>query len=173
MLIAGFPLDSPNFKYYLEEPGKPSRTRCIDNSLTCRSKCHGYCACAEHPGYLTKKQLIEHKCIEKECSYYYRLIKNNEKDKIHVKGLSLDKNEQKAASVLKKANEITKNYEGLKIVKISVNENGIWCLYYVSISNYNYQEISNILKIKLGIDIKMINMKLSFDEVVDVLLNEN
>lgn len=172
MLIAAFPKEIPDYQYYLEEPGEVSKSRCIDNSVTSRSKCCGYCSCEQHPGYLTVKLMRVHECIEKECSFFYRIVKNDKKGINPVIWSMSDKSDVKDERVLSKAGNLTKNYEGLRILKASKDPEGIWCLYYISISNYNYEEISKMLKQKLGVEIKLIKMNLSFEEMVEIIMNE-
>ncbi len=163
MLIAGFPADSTGFEYYIDEPDKQHEKRCIDNTITCRSKCTGYCANNMHPGYLTKSLMNRHMCIEKECVNYYRL--SNSKSK-KIKTNDVNKNEE--VYILTKAVEITKPYEGIKIIKVLRNSN-VWDLYYVNIAKYDISKISKIIESKLGIQVQMININLSYEESANII----
>lgn len=44
--------------------------RLIDGSVTDCRKCVGYCACPEHPGFITKQQRKTHDCVRKDCPNY-------------------------------------------------------------------------------------------------------
>ena len=55
----------------LEKPyGNSQKRRCIDNKITGRNKCVGYCQHNEHPGFLTERHIKQHNCIGKGCHYF-------------------------------------------------------------------------------------------------------
>lgn len=72
----------------------PEMTVFCVNHTRCRYKyCVGYCSNQLHRGYLSKRLLEEHKCLEKECRYlkkihsnsYWRKKEKKEREKTEIK----------------------------------------------------------------------------------------
>ena len=168
MLVSGFPKDKDGFEYFIEETQDPKRCRCIDNKITSRSKCKGYCVCMKHPGYLTEKLIKKHQCMEKECHYFYMLEEETEKatNKITHKFEDVEK------KVVEKANKAIKAYEGIKIIKAERESKDSWKLYYVVIAKYDIKRISNLIKKSLDVNINLHKMDLSFDRCVDLIYGD-
>ena len=52
--------DQYSYEYYDKRADKHAR-RCIDGSMTGKSKCVGYCTYTGHEGFLTEKLTLEEK----------------------------------------------------------------------------------------------------------------
>ncbi len=101
--------------------------RCIDGSVVGCSKCVGYCAFCEHPGFLTEKLRKKHDCLGKECFHY---IAKPAKEKHYTKTLNLS---NELLSYVQK--EIDLN-EGLKVIRVELDQSNSYKAYFVAITNH-------------------------------------
>lgn len=89
------------------------RVKCIDSAWRNYDNCIAYCNNQCHKGYVTKKLLAEHKCIERKCSFLdpmrdhpYWIAKEDKKNrKAEINKKNKD-NKHTENAILKKANKI-------------------------------------------------------------------
>lgn len=146
----------------------------ITGEVKNRKFCVGYCNLNTHPGYLTQKLVDEHKCHEKECTFFFEYVNLNSDEKrmtINDNKALAKKKELDEAKVLKLCQTACEGFEGIKVIKANKDQNGIWILQYASICIVN----EAFMKIEIGklLEAEFIMKKIEcdFDIAVKLVLN--
>lgn len=143
-------------KYHLRH-----NMRCIDNTITGRNKCVGYCKCNRHTGFLTDKLRKEHNCVGKQCAYYVA------KSKKVSSQLSLDV----APSVLAMLQQMMQQDECVRVIRVENIEFRKYNAYYVSITNEcDFDKYITQIDNELNVDVNFVNLHYNFDKCVALLL---
>lgn len=119
----------------------------------------GYCWLEKHRGYITKQILEEHKCIEKNCSFFQKYEdaqywKEKEKrKKLRQERKQKDKEKQQSEErLLKLFRERTKHIEDFAITSV-IKEGNVFKVSYVSLHyinlEYELQQIREEMKCKI------------------------
>lgn len=171
MLVSVFSERDPIF---LDQKEK-HQCKLITGKETNVSKCSGYCACQTHPGYLNKKIMDKHQCIEKECDWLFKIVnsfdrpkwKGNEKIGEVIEQYFMDQE-----SRMKACERTLDKYEGMKITELFRNERGEWCVKYVSICSLNVEGITKILQDILHGSVNLIRNNCDFDSAMNLIYGE-
>ncbi len=129
--------------------------RCIDGALRGRSKCVGFCACEQHPGFLTARQEREHRCREKGCFYHYA--------KPAVQRNRRDENRVKQAEIMAAAQAATAQMEGLRALRAAQEPGGGWTVWYAAIAGYDLSQAQAQLCKETQCRVSMKPLRCDFD----------
>ncbi len=129
--------------------------RCMDGTLRGRSKCVGFCAYEQHPGFLTARQEREHQCHEKGCFYHHA--------KPAVQRNRRDENRVKQAEIMAAARAATARMEGLRVLRAAQEPDGGWTVWYAAISGYDLSEVEERLRKETECRISMKPLRCDFD----------
>jgi len=150
-----------DYLYYEKKSGSKCIRRCIDGRITGSGNCVGYCQYSRHSGFLTKKHIKEHNCIEKGCFYFLPKIKRKR-----------PKNEvdNRPHEIVKIASDLISEFEGIRILKAERNQNRGWTIKYISITNgYSIKSIENKITAAVGEKITMVNLNYDFDRAAQLI----
>lgn len=152
-----------DYTYLDSREGNNHHRRCIDGKITGRGCCVGYCRYTKHTGFLTAEHYAEHRCAEKGCHYFLPKPKHVKPD---VKRNTLPQ------EILSLADRCTTDYEGLRILRAELADNGNWLLKYVTISNdYPVAKIAAEVSSTIGETVVMINLNYDFDIAAQLILS--
>lgn len=147
----------------------------IDGTRSDVNKRVGFCNSNLHKGYLTKKLMDEHECIEKGCHYFikyeknaYWQQKNASKEKRQKAKIQKKFWEQKEQGALYLMRELTKDIQYLGITSAYKKENHIE-IRYVALNMVNLSPEIYTLKNKLKIDIKLAAVRTSYEKKIELL----
>jgi len=133
----------------------------IDGIITGRGKCVGYCKYINHPGFLTDDLRTKQKCLDKKCIYYIPKPKKN------LRINAVKNNEQE--NILALSMSLTKDMEGMKIMRVNREKDGGWTIFYISISNYCFNATSRIIEEKTGNKVKFVDLRYNFEIAADLI----
>ena len=143
-----------DYSYLDEVQGSDHRRRCIDGKITGRGNCVGYCQCDDHPGFLTAKHCIEHRCVEKGCHYYMPKTKKE-------KAVCLQSDPQ--TDIVAIASKEISSFEGMKILRADKTNSG-WRLKYITLSDaYPIKRIAENVSEAIGETVLMIRLDYDFE----------
>lgn len=127
----------------------------------------GYCWLDKHSGYITKQILDEHKCIEKECSFFQKYedapywIEKEKRKKLRKERKQKEKEKQKSEEkILQLFREKTKTIDGFAITSVVKNGN-IFKVSYVSLHSVNLQHELDAVKKEMNCRIYLNEIKTS------------
>ena len=144
----------------------------INGKMTGRTKCSGYCNCKQHPGYLNKKMMNEHECLEKECIWLYSLM-DMAKQARQLKAQETKLRKKELNDILeyrmRKCEELLHGYEGIKITNINKSGSSGWTMKYVTICSVDKKKIESTLKPYFPGNINLIEEKHDFDTAVQIV----
>ncbi len=151
-----------NLYSYWESRSPSQYTRkCIDGSVTGCNKCVGYCQYAGHPGFITQKHRLAHRCIEKNCFYY---IGKPCREK------TIQKVKSSCAQILTMAEQYTQHMDGIKVID-AIQEKGCWQICYVTITKEcSFNSIEGNLSQELNCDIIFTKLNYDFGRCVQLIL---
>ena len=133
--------------------------RLIDGQITGCGNCDGYCQYSGHSGFLNKKQIEQHKCVEKGCFYFLQKQKSNNKT---IK-------DNLSSEILSSAKKKAENLEGVKLLKAEM-VNDICQINYITITNvFLLKGLDEFLIKKYGIQVKFRKLEYDFDRVVEIM----
>lgn len=156
--------ETDSYAKYESRYSSVHRRMCINGKITGSCNCVGYCKYLEHPGFLTEELRKQHECIRKHCHYYIEKTKRK-RDK------SKD-DETYIQKLINAANQIIKDYEGIKIVKANFDMVSGWILNYVTISScYPIEKIANNISSLTGIKVQLKKLNYDFDICVKLIMN--
>lgn len=152
------------------------RTYCnIDGTKSDVNKRVGFCNNNLHKGYLTKKLMEEHQCIERGCHYFikyeknaYWQQKNASKEKRQKAKIEKKFWEQKEQGALYLMRELTKDIEFFGITSAYRKESHIE-IRYVSLNMVNLSSEIYDLKRILKVDVKLAAVKTSYEKKIELL----
>lgn len=120
--------------------------RTIDGSWCQKGKILGYCWSDLHKGYLTKKLIDGHRCLEKQCFGFQKYpeapywIQKEESKKKRLEGRNIKKTIKKQKrEYLEKIRELTANDKDFYAVAIEYKD-GIFILRCVKFKSIDYKE---------------------------------
>ena len=138
------------------------KRKCIDGKLVNFSLCVAFCEYEEHPGFLTEALCRQHNCIGYHCTHY--VPKLNLKEKIKK-----DKNTFGDA-LLQRARELTKDFDGFKVMCVESEFLDSWIINYITITNaHTFEDIEKKLKEETDCEITFHNLHYNFDVCVKLL----
>lgn len=160
------------YQQYEAESKDPYNLVCIDGKKVGRKKCLGYCRSNTHPGFLQKKHILQHKCLEKECALFTKKTELA-KSKVNIK-LTMPEQTQVEEIILHSAKEQVKAYEGLAVVKVQHIKNDIYRINYITLSNeYDLNQISEDISKATGKVIEMKEIECDLDTTVKLILSKD
>lgn len=147
----------------LEKPyGNSQERRCIDNKITGRNKCVGYCQYNEHPGFLTERHIKQHNCIGKGCHYF--IAKPQKAKEKH--GF-----EDQSNIILRYIKDNFLVPEGVCVVRIACLYHGHYVAHYVAITkDYDLTKCNRTIKGKFNVEISFENLNYNFETCVSLLM---
>lgn len=169
-MFAEFPSDGhPSM---LPETDDKPDVRCIDGAKLGRPKCPWYCNSTAHPGYLTQTLAAQHNCHEKFCSFLYRVV-NHDKIKTaqarrQKPGLKAER-EAMAKTIEEKARVLTKNLDGLKIVRVESPVLNEWVVSYVALGACDFTDIIAKMDKEFSIKTEFRRLEYDYDRIVALL----
>jgi len=134
---------------------------CIDGTITGSGNCVAYCKYEGHPGFLTEKLRVKHKCIEKGCLYY---LPKPKKKKTRNNS---ENNEQK--KIMEVSTSVTSDMEGIRIMRADRDEDGIWVVYYIAISNYLLDSFASKVEEETGTKVKFVDLEYRFEIAAEII----
>lgn len=117
----------------------------INGKKTSSVRCCGYCAYDKHPGFLNKKIMQKHNCIDKGCFWLYDIIdldKLEKRESIKKDKKKLKEERRMIEYNLKNCQESIDDYEGIKLTKIVRNSIDSWIVYYIAICSVDEKKIA-------------------------------
>ena len=147
----------------------------IDGTISEESKHVGFCFNNTHRGYLTKKLMDEHQCLEKNCRYFKKY--ENSPYWVHRQQV-IDKRERLQAEkkyyemlcdlVLYIMRDVTRDIVGFAVTAAYI-ENNIMNVRYVSLRNINLREEREALRKLIKMKCNFIGIKTSHDNKFHLL----
>jgi len=153
-----------DYSHYDSDYNQKYTRRLIDGTITGSNKCTAYCSYKHHAGFLTADLQAVKNCIDKNCIHY------------HSKPRSYWKNETVKVEynkIIDTAQMITKDMEGLKVVRAERDDNNNWVLYYVSIAGYLLDDVTEALRNKIGEHVEFQNLNYNFDIAAQLIFGTN
>lgn len=156
-------LSNPNrYAQYEKQNQLNHNRRCIDGTVTGCNKCVGYCQYREHPGFLTEKQRLEHKCIEKQCFYYIPKPQKEKEMSNHFVDLS--------STILTMVHNVMTEAEGVRVIRVENAEYNQYKAFYITITNEcEFGKYSSQIQSDLDIELNFIRLNYDFDKCVALL----
>lgn len=136
-----------------DEAQKGTARRCIDNSVTGKNRCTGYCNYAGHPGFLTEALTALHDCKTKNCVYYAPRADRG------VFSCPLPKPE---AELLALAQKETVTQEGLRLLGCEYRE-GTYIISYTAVADYDLNALSKQLSAKTKLPLRFQKINCDFE----------
>lgn len=145
--------------------------RYIDGKMKNRKHCSGYCNFHMHRGFMNDKQIQQHRCYEKECDFFFTAIDemySEKKQKKREKKQEKKREEQLTQDILKKCNDLTSEFEGLRATSVK-EENGTWIIEYITICSVDLDAFENKLSEFIG-DFQMIRKECDYETMVNIYI---
>lgn len=147
----------------------------IDGTKSETTKRVGFCNNDLHKGYLTKKLMEEHQCIEKGCHYFIKYEKNaywqqkNASKEKRQKAKEQKKYwEQKEAQALYLMRDLTKDIEDFGITAVYKKDDHLE-IRYVSLNMVNLTSELSVVKMKTGVPCKLSSVKTTYQKKLELL----
>ena len=147
----------------------------IDGTRSETTKRVGFCNNDLHKGYLTKKLMDEHQCIEKGCHYFIKYEKNAYWQQ---KNISKEKRqkakeekkywENKENQALYLMRDLTKDIEDFGITAVYKKEDYLE-IRYVSLNMVNLTSELSVVKMKTGVNCKLASVKTTYQKKLELL----
>jgi hypothetical protein len=138
----------------------------INGTISDVEKRVGFCRHRIHLGYLTKRLMEEHECIEKKCPFFIKYEKNAywiKKDALkqeRTEGKKLKKQEVKELNkIMKFAKEFTRDYLEFALLAIYRNVEGNLEIRYVSINKVDLNPLITCIYDIFEEEVKMVAVK--------------
>lgn len=147
-------------KYYTKEPiiidhDCDKRIKYfIDGRKRKEKECMGFCACCDHPGYLTKKMMNHHDCDGKCCKWFLIDVdfeKNENKISKQNSLLQEKQNMIEKGLLLEQCRQASSDYEGIKIMSAEKEATRV-LIKYVAIASFDEERLKREIIEKLLID---------------------
>lgn len=139
------------------------RSKCfIDGRKRKEKECMGFCACCEHPGYLTKKMMSNHDCDGKRCKWFLIDVDFKKyENKISKQNSRLQKKQNmiEKEKLLEQCRRVSSDYEGIKIMSAEKEAAGV-LIKYVAIASFDEEKLKHELIEKIladKIEFEMLN----------------
>lgn len=132
MLMATFPQEYSLNIYIEESPGQ--NVKDIKGALINKNKCKGFCNYNVHRGYLSFEDEKLHRCIEKECVYYYKFMseeKEIRKDEIRNIQTQRKVHQHELEEIKNRLNSM--NIDGFKVMTVKHMHSDIFTAEYIAI----------------------------------------
>lgn len=128
----------------------------INGTKSEETKRVGFCTSPLHPGYLSKRLMEEHQCIEKECPRFIKYEKSpywtrkRVLKERRVEGKKAKKEaEARINSILTMARELTKDFQDFAILGIQYNDDEME-IRYVSIPHVDMRPMTAAIREEFG-----------------------
>lgn len=160
--MAAFPQEY-SLNIYIEESPEQN-VKDIKGALTNKNKCKGFCNYNVHRGYLSFEDEVIHRCIEKECVYYYDFMsEENEIKKDKIKNIQTQRkvHQRELEEIKTRLNSM--NIDGFKIMKVEPKHSDIFTAEYIAMGNIDEAAIVELFKQKANLNIELNRRNVSFD----------
>jgi len=147
----------------------------IDGTKSETTKRVGFCNNNLHRGYLTKKLMDEHQCIEKGCHYFIKYEKNaywqqknaskEKRQKAKEEKKYWEKKENQALYLMR---DLTKDIDDFGITAVYKREDYLE-IRYVSLNMVNLTSELSVVKMKTGVNCKLSSVKTTYSKKVELL----
>ncbi len=152
-------------KYARKQHDKYNR-RIITGKIVGNNNCVGYCKYDGHPGFLTAALREEHECDKKGCYYY--IPKPKYEKQPSYKDINNIEDE-----IIATARTITKSYEGMKIINVSLATKQNCVIKYVTLSNtYPIKEIEADISRAFGLTVQMVQIKCDYETSAQLIFSK-
>lgn len=118
--------DTDYYRLFEKSESSVYQRRSINGNMVGCNKCFGYCRFSGHPGFLTKKQMQEHGCIEKECFHLVKKMPKSRTKKNNTFDLS---------DITESIQSAISEYVGIRVLKIEKQSDNEYKAYYITITN--------------------------------------
>jgi len=163
MLMSAFTVED---KITIEDSGQIN-VRYMNGQIKSRKNAIGYCSCSKHRGWMTKDDMCEHDCCEKECRMLYYAI--SDFDPIAQEQRKREKNTVKMEKRLisEVCDILSLKYEGVRIYRCEKNRDE-WIMRYVTIGSFDEEAMRRDIESATGgrLNFKLVMAKLDFDASV-------
>lgn len=132
---------------------KGTARRCIDNSVTGRNRCTGYCNYSGHPGFLTEGLSAVRNCEKKNCVYYAPRTD---------RGVFCCPNLSPEAELLALAEEKTAKLEGLRLLRCEYKA-GVYTILYATVAAYDLSQLAAQLTKESGLPLRFSPLTCDFE----------
>ena len=137
----------------------------VDGTKSDETKRVGFCTNTIHKGYLTKRLMDEHQCLEKNCKCFIKYEKNTywqqkqaQKEKRQQHKEEKKFWEQKKEYALYLMRDLTKDFENVGITTVSKVENHLE-IKYVSLDKINLSSELEKVKMLTGVKCTLVSIK--------------
>ncbi len=166
MLVVAFP--SEQVKETFIKESEEFNVKAITGKTVNRNNCVGYCALDEHPGYLTQDMCALHKCLEKECVFFYKFHYQGKNGKQRELTEIQKKNQQEIDDVIKGINSL--GIDGFKALSAEHIHTDLFEVEYVAMGTIDEKEVTNWIDRKCDFKVRLKLKNVSFDTLLKMFL---